>query len=398
MKEIILNDTKDIRTIALLENGQLVEIYEEDKSKKLLDGNIYCGVVRNILPGMQSAFVDIGERKNAFIHIKDLIPKVSDETGNKCEKMSKYDINDYIKPKMRILVQVKKEEEHQKGAKISTNINLPGRYTIIMPGSNFITVSQKIENKDETIRLKKIVSDELKKIAEIDFGVIIRTCAVGVSKEDLENDIHKLVNLWKNILIEFENAKEHQQPVPIYISPDTTQKLIIGTVKSDECRIYANTSDLINSVQTVLDGFDIQNVEIIKKDEGLLDLYDLKEQIEKSKQRKIWLKSGGFITIDKTEALTAIDVNSGKFIGKKTNTKDDTIFDVNKEATVEIARQLRLKNISGIIVIDYIDMEKESEREGIINILECELKKDRSKTQVMGFTKLDLLEMTRKRI
>ncbi len=397
MKEIVIHDAEETRTVALLENTKLVECYEEFKNKKILDGNIYCGIVRNILPGMQSAFVDIGENKNAFIHIKDVIPKVSDTTGNKCETISKYNIEDYIKPKMKILVQVKKEEEHQKGAKISSNINLPGRYAIIMPGSNFITVSQKIGDPKEAERLKKIISKSLKN-TQISVGVIVRTCAEGIEEQELENDISKLLMLWESILNEFKKAQEYDHPTLIYESPDIAQKLIIGTAKQKDCKIYVNSKKLEDMAKSILNGFNIKDVNVEIKKEGLLSLYDLQEQIESSKQRKIWLKSGAFITIDKTEALTAIDVNSGKFVGKKTNSKNDTIYNVNKEATVEIARQLRLKNISGIIIVDYIDMEEESEREAILELLEKELKKDRSKIQIMGFTKLDLLEMTRKKL
>ena len=397
MKELIIYELGDKRTIAFLENDKLVELYEEDNTAKLLEGNIYCGIVRNILPGMQSAFVDIDERKNAFLHIKDIIPKVSDETGNKEEKMGKYNISDFLKIRMPILVQVKKEEEHQKGAKISTNINLAGRYTIIMPNSNFITVSQKIEDNNEINRLKKIVSNTIKKNEE-NFGIIVRTCANGVDKELIENDLNKLIILWKKILEKYEECKSIGYPIKIYESANMLQKIIIGTAKEEGYKIKVNSDKLLNDVIEILEGLGLKCDNIEKVESGLLEIHDLEKQIEYSRQRKIWLKSGGFITIDKTEALTAIDVNSGKFIGKKTNTKDDTIFDVNKEATVEIAKQLRLKNISGIIVIDYIDMEKESEREGIIELLEKELKKDRSKTQVMGFTKLDLLEMTRKKI
>ena len=398
MEELIINENEEKRTIALMQNTKLVELYEEEKGKRPLDGNIYCGIVRNILPGMQSAFVDIGERKNAFLHIKDIIPKVNDETGNKCEKMGKYNINDYIKPKMPILVQVKKEEEHQKGAKISININLPGRYVIILPNTNFVTVSQKINDKVEVERLKKIISNILERDKITNFGIIIRTCAEGASEEELENDLSKLLILWSKIIEQYEECKNIGAPIKIYEAANTTQKLIIGTAKNNEYKIKVNNEKLLQEVNEILRGLNIENVKLEKVESGLLDLYDLQDQIENSKERKIWLKSGGFITIDRTEALTAIDVNSGKFIGKKTNTKDDTIFDVNKEATIEIAKQLRLKNISGIIVIDYIDMEKQKERDGIIKLLEGELKKDRSKTQVMGFTKLDLLEMTRKKI
>lgn len=397
MREIIINETDEKRIIALLEDTKLVELYEENKEKNWLEGNIYCGIVRNILPGMQSAFVDIGERRNAFLHIKEVVPKVSNETGNKCEKMSKYKISDYMKVKMPILVQIKKEEEHKKGAKISTNINIAGRYAILMPGANFVTISQKINNKDEIARLKQIVQEVRKNDNIKDVGIIIRTCAQNASEEEIRIDLNRLMFLWKEILKEYEEYKELGKPVKIYEAANTIQKLIIGNVR-EEYIIKVNTVNLENEVNEILEGINENNVKVEKIENDLLNIYDLQKQIEDSKKRKIWLKSGGFITIDSTEALTAIDVNSGKFVGNKKNRKEDVIYNVNREATIEIAKQLRLKNIGGIIIIDYIDMEEESEREEIIKLLKKELEKDRSKTQIEGFTKLDLLEMTRKKM
>lgn len=398
MKEIIINETEEGRTITLLEDYKLAELYEEKHNRNMNDGNIYCGIVRNILPGMQSAFVDIGERKNGFLHIKDLIPKASNETGNKCEKMSKYNIKDYIEIKKPILVQVKKEEEGQKGAKISTNIHIAGRYAILMSNTNFVTISQKITDKEEIVRLKNIASSILKKLGQDKISIIIRTCAQGVSEELLEEDIKRLVILWKKINDQYKEIKALGQPIKIYEAANTLQKIIIGTATEKNYCIKVNNDNLENEVKQILDAINMKSVKVEKVSQGLMDIYDLKNQIEDAKKRKIWLKSGGFITIDPTEALTAIDVNSGKFIGNKRKEKDDTIFNVNKEATIEIAKQLRIKNISGIIIIDYIDMEEIEDKKKIEKILKKELEKDRSKTQVIGFTKLDLLEMTRKKM
>ncbi len=398
MKEIIVNDENNIRKIAFVEDTRLVEYYEEDKNKKTLEGNIYCGIVRNVLPGMQSAFVDINEKKNAFLHVRDAIPKASKETGNKCEKMSDYNIKDYVKVKTPLLVQVKKEEESQKGAKISTSINLPGRFIIIIPNTNFLTISQKIENVKERNRLKKMTEEILNKKKINDFGIILRTSAEGVTKEELEEDIDRVINLWNSVVDLYLKAKENSVPIKLYDSPDIMKKLIIGTVKDNEFKITVNNEKTQKEIKEILEDLKLNNILIELKKDKIFDIYDIENQVEKSKERKVWLKSGGFITVDKTEALTAIDVNSGKFVGKKSNTKDETVYGVNKEATIEIAKQIRLKNVSGIIIIDYIDMEEEGERKELIKILEEELKKDRSKTQIMGFTKLDLLEMTRKKI
>ena len=399
MKEIIIDKQKELETIALLENGNVVEKYEKGKKQKVSEGNIYCGIVRNILPGLQSAFIDIGESKNAFIHIKDILPKASNQTGNKEEKIEKYDINKYIKSGSPILVQVKKDEENKKGARVSKHINLTGVYAVLMPDVDFVTVSQKIEDNKERERLKDIATQILSKLnsENCKYGIILRTSAAGKSKENIEKDVKNLLKLWNKILKKYNAIKENRKPEKIYESDDIIKKLIIGTTMGEQFKIYTNSKTVCSKIEKTLE--DIENINgIVELRENLDNLYDYKKQIAESDERKIWLKCGGFITIDKTEALTAIDINSGKFTGHKHNSKEDTVYRVNKEATIEIARQLRLRNISGIIVIDYIDMEEEEDKNNIVNILCEELKKDRSKTQVIGFTKLDLLEMTRKKI
>lgn len=397
MKEIVINKNGNT-VVALLEDGKLVEEYDDTSDFKVLEGNIYCGKVKNILPGMQSAFIDIGEEKNAFIHIKDIIPKASNETGNKEEILSKYDIKDYIKQNEPILVQVKKDEEDQKGARISKHISLTGRLCVLMVDVDFITISQKIEDKEERTRLKEIATNVLKKYKE-KYGLILRTAAVGKTKEDIEKDVAELIELWKNVGQAYKQAAQEGKTQLIYQNYDIISKFLTSVLETNVERITVNKNGLYNSIKKYLDSIKRTDIELVlNTKQNLMEMHSLQEQINKMQNRKIWLKCGGFITIDKTEALTAIDVNSGKFTGSKKSSRESMVIKVNQEATVEIARQLRLRNISGIIVIDYIDMEKDEERENILKLLEEELKKDRSKTQVVGFTKLDLLEMTRKRI
>lgn len=399
MKEIIIDKNKGKnKLVALLEDGRLLEKCEDTKQDKASEGNIYCGIVRNILPSMQSAFIDIGKNKNAFIYIKDIIPKVSNQTGNKQEELSKYNIGDYLKPNNSILVQVKKEEEGKKGAKVSKNISLTGRLCVLMINVDFITVSQKIENEEERKRLKQIASHILSKYKE-KYGVILRTGALGKKEEEIQEDIEELITLWKKIERTYKNLSVNREPKLIFKNESDTTKFLISVLETDISRITTNEKEVFNSVKRYLEQINKNDIELVLDTKReYMQIFGLEQQIEGIEKRKIWLKCGGFITIDKTEALTAIDVNSGKYIGNKSSNKENVVQKVNMEATIEIAKQLRLKNISGIIVIDYIDMEKDEEREEIINLLEKELKNDRSKTQIIGFTKLDLLEMTRKKI
>ena len=395
MQEILVNvDKQRNKTIVVVENGRLVEKYQENDGAERLEGNIYIGKVQNVLLGMQAAFVDIGKEKNTFIHIRDVMPKASNETGNKNEPLNKYNIKDYIRTQMPILVQVKKDSTSKKGARVSTHMNISGRYIVLMPNSEFITVSKKIEDIKEKNRLLNIV----KPIVPKGYGIIIRTSAEGKNETEIKEDLDKLIKKWQNILEKYNNFKKQKTFIPkiIYKNQGIIEKLILDLVDKELTRIIANDETTYAEIEK-----DIKNMQIdsdikleLKKGETVLDIYDLETQLEKADNRKVWLKCGGFITIDKTEALTAIDVNSGKYVGTKDLAK--TIFTVNKEATVEIAKQVRLRDIGGIIIIDYIDMENKDDKEKILKELEENLKKDRSKTQVIGFTPLDLLEMTRK--
>lgn len=394
MLEILINkNEEENKTIAVMENGKLVEKYTEIKGHERLEGNIYAGVVENVLIGMQAAFIDIGKEKNTFLHIRDIIPKVSNKTGNKNEELNKHNIKTYIRQGMPILVQVKKDSTSKKGARVSTHINLSGRYSVIMPDSEFITLSKKIEKQEERDRLSKIVKQMLPE----GFGAIIRTSAEGKSEELIKEDIQKLIDKWNEISKKYiDICKQSKvEPLLIYKNEGIIEKLITDLIDHDLSRMITDSESDYIELNNVLG--EIDNGEKIKlelDDQSVLTRYDLADQLEKSNNRKIWLKCGGFITIDKTEALTAIDVNSGKYIGTKSLEK--TVYTVNEEATIEIAKQIRLRDIGGIIIIDYIDMENEENKEKIVKVLEENLKKDRSKTQIIGFTPLNLLEMTRK--
>ena len=384
MIELIVNKINDIKTICVLENGTLVEFYEESKEsvKERNEGNIYAGIVKDIVPGMQAAFVDIGLEKTSFIHVKDLMPQIDE----KIEKRKDQDIKNVVKSGEKILAQVQKDSNNKKGARISKHIKLTGRYVILMPNTQIVTISQKIEDEKERERLIEIVKKNLPE----NTGAIIRTAGEGKKEQELVEDLEKLNKKWIEILEKFNKTKN--EPQLIYNSPSIIEKIIIDMSAKEIQKIEVNNVEDYKEIKKIGD----TNIKIQISEEDLIEKYDLQKQIDKTKQRKIWLNCGGFITIDSTEALVAIDVNSGKYTGK--STLEETIYKVNYEATIEIAKQLRLRDIGGIIVIDYIDMQKDENKEKIEKLLKEVLKQDRAKTQVEGFTKLNLMEMTRKHI
>ena len=379
MNEIIINQEENTKSVLLLTNGILVEKYQYDNEKKEIEGNIYAAIIKDILVGMEAAFVDIGENKNAFIHLEEILGK----------NYSKEDVKK-LKVGNSIIVQVKKDAIDSKGARVVTNIQLPGRFCVFMPKEEFITVSQKIEDNNEKSRLINIVEKYLPK----NTGAIIRTSALNKGEEDIKKDIENLINKWENIKENYN--KKITKPKLIYESLDISKKMIIDMIDKDVSRIIVNSKDIYNEIKEVLNNMNNIDTKLELKEENLLNMYDINKTLEETKKRKIWLKCGGFITIDKTEALTAIDVNSGKFVGSEN--LENTVFRVNKDASIEIAKQIRLRDIGGIIIIDYIDMHDENKKEEIIKILQENLKNDRAKTQIVGFSKLNLLEMTRKHL
>ena len=390
MKELFIYNSDDCDGIFLVEDGILIEKYSDINRKNRIEGNIYIGKVQNVVPGLQAAFIDIGEKKNAFIHLKDILPKIDSSIQNDIPDYNLLNIKDYVKQGMPILIEIKRDSYSQKGARASTHINLPGRLTVLLPNSTFITVSQKIDDESEKNRLKNIVRNFLPE----NMGAIIRTSAEKKSEKEIVNDLEILINQWNKIIS--TKVSEENIPKIIFKNNDLINKILRDLIDNGLDRIIVNTEEAKNRIGKVLEAFEKNDIEIEVKNEGILDIYQLNKRISDAENRKVWLKNGGFITIDKTEALTAIDVNSGKYTGK--DGLANTALTVNKEAAIEIAKQIRLRDIGGIIVIDFIDLIYDENRDEIINIFSKELKKDRSKIQIEGFTKLDLLELTRKHI
>ncbi|MDR0979263.1 MAG: Rne/Rng family ribonuclease [Lachnospiraceae bacterium] len=394
MYEIIINKTEEnIKKLLLVKDGELLEKYELREDKARCEGNIYLGKVQNILTGMQAAFVDIGKSKNTFIHLKDLLPKVDEKNTNNEQDIINTNIKSVVQKGMSILVQIKRDSTSNKGARVSTHISITGKYIVLMPETDFVTISQKIEDIKEAEKLKQLVQKLLPK----GFGAIIRTAALGKSEEELEKDIKLLCSKW--IKIKKLSKNTETAPKLIYKSDSILKKMFVDMISETIDKVVVNSEEIYKEILEILK--ELENTKTIvelSSDENILYKYDLKKQLEKTENRKIWLDCGGFITIDKTEALIAIDVNSGKYIGLPEQTMEDTVFTVNKEATIEIAKQLRLRDLGGIIIIDYIDMVNDNNKKAIMELLAKQLKSDRTKTQIIGFTPLNLLEMTRKHI
>lgn len=393
MKEILINKEAKKKDILLLEDGELKEKYTESDNTNRIEGNMYVGQVKDVLQGMQAAFVDIGLKKNTFIHLKDILPKV--DVAKEKEDFTKENVKKILKPGMPILVQVKKDFTNSKGAKVSTHLSINSRYIIFMPNTEIVTISKKIEDKNEKERLISIV----KKYLPQNCGAIVRTSAQNKEEEKIKTDIEVASKKWDEIKKAYAKTVEsNKYPRILYKSHGVIKKLLLDLIDKDLEKIILNNQEDYDYITKVVTECKADNIKVeLKEGENLIEnTPDLQKQIERAENRRVWLKCGGFIAIDKTEALTAIDVNSGKYIGK--DNAEATIFKVNKQASIEIAKQLRLRDIGGIVIIDYIDMQEEEDKEKIINILTEELNKDRSKTQVVGFSKLNLLEMTRKHI
>lgn len=396
MKQEIIVDVGYSETrVALLEDGELVEIYIERAEREEIVGNIYRGRVENILPGMQAAFIDIGYGKNAFLYLGNALDG-REEHGEEESDFEDFEIlrsaDRVVQIGQEITVQVVKDPIGTKGPRVSTNITLPGRTLVLIPRADYIGVSRRIESEAERQRLKEIAE----RIKPKGMGLIIRTVGEGLNEEDFAGDVEFLSKLWAKIA-----AKEKKGAVPRILHRDFSLvfRIIrdVFTPQIDRFVIndkdqYSRAVELIGMISPALKS----KVECFKRKEGIFDYYDIESKIEKAVARKVWLKCGGYIVIDQTEALTVIDVNTGKYVGNCD--LEDTILRTNTDAAKEIARQLRLRDMGGIIIIDFIDMHSQEHENMVLNTLKNSLKKDRTRTTVIGFTQLGLVEMTRKKV
>ena len=369
MKKIIVETLVSSEKTAVVEDDKLVELLIDENENNKLVSNIYRGIVKNVKAGLEACFVDIGMEKLAYLPLKK-------------------DSN--IKSGMDIMVQINKEAVGTKGPKLNLEVSLSGRYLVYIPSNDRITISNRLQDEEERFRLKKIV----KSFVEKDCGIIIRTEALGCSEVELKKDFDNLKEKYNLICKEF---KLGIGPKLLHKELDASTKYIKDNVNEEVTEIVVNDNDKYEEIKNILKSINKDYLNKLKliENQDIFDLYKVQSQIDKSLNKKVWLKSGGYLIIDKTEALTVIDVNTGKFTGN--SNREDTVYKTNEEACIEIARQLRLRDLGGIIIVDFIDMTKKKSKENLLKILKHELQKDKRKSEVLGFTKLGLVEIARRR-
>jgi ribonuclease G len=424
-KEIIINVEEDESRIAVLEDKQLVQLFTERMSEQSIVGNVYKGTVTSILPGMQAAFVDIGIDKAGFLHVDDVLydmlgtqkpgsarqeeddEDMDDEdeghgAAAKAEKKRRQQardkfrgkrpgIQDLLKKNQQILVQVAKDPISTKGPRLTTRLSLAGRSMVLMPLSNNVGVSRRIEDAERG-RMKQLA----RSIKPQGMGLIIRTLGSGEGETELKFEVDALVRRWGAIKKAYEGVRA---PALIYKEEALTERILRELLAKDVAEVVVDEKESAARIQDYVTSFGLGNdVKVTNYTNSLplFESYKLEGEIEKALRQKVWLRSGGYIIIQATEALTVVDVNTGKFTGKKSQA--ETIFKTNTEAAVEVARQLRLRDIGGIIVIDFIDMDDEEHKERVSLALQEAIKRDKAKTNILDFTELGLIEMTRKRV
>lgn len=405
VKELVVNTTAHETRVALLENGHIAELYIERQRERGIVGNIYKGRVIRVLPGMQAAFVDIGLEKAAFLYVADVLDEMAAveryvEGDPHAQRPANGDdegpvlppIEDLLREGQELLVQVAKEPIGTKGARITAHISLPGRHLVYMPTVDHIGISRRIEDENEKTRLRSVIEE----IRPAGTGFIVRTVSEGCSEEELQSDMAFLVSQWKSL----NTTHTHlSAPALVHADLDVTSKVLRDILTEDIQRIVVDSQEEYDKIVSFIGTFMPRlsySIELCDKPEPIFDDFGLEVEIARALGRKVWLKSGGYIIIEQTEALVAIDVNTGRFVGK--HNLEDTILKTNLEAVKEIAFQLRLRNLGGLVIIDFIDMEKESHREKVQLALEEALKNDKAKTNILKISELGLVEMTRKRV
>lgn len=397
-KDIIINLSEFETRIAILENSKLMELWVERPEKERMVGDIYKGIVKAVLPGMQAAFLEIGLEKSAFLHISDITELYEadfleeEELSQRKKRKSPKNIKELLKKGQEVLVQVMKEPMGTKGSKVTSQLSLAGRYLVLVPGEEHIGVSRKITEREEKKRLKKLVF-ELKPEG---FGAIIRTAAERKERKEFKNDIRLLLKLWKKIRKEAEKKKApslvHKDMGMIASVIRDQLSAEVNQVMIDSKREYKKIRSYLRVIAPNLR----QKIMLYDKDIPIFDFYNIESQIEKMLDRKVWLKKGSYIVIDQTEALVTIDVNTGRFVGR--SNQHSTILRTNLEAAREIARQIRLRDIGGLIIVDFIDMSSSEDRRKVFEEFKASFRNDRSKHSILPISDFGLIEMTRERI
>ena len=414
-EEILINVTPQETRVAVVENGVLQEVYIERIRKRGLVGNIFKGRVSRVLPGMQAAFIDIGLERTGFLHLSDIIEPDSYEAGNVVKDLHTTTIEALLKEGQDILVQVIKDPIGSKGARLTTRLSIPSRFLVFLPDYPIIGISQKIESEDERERLRGIILETQKTVSQCasgdgtgivqlphehndilkQGGFIVRTAAEGITWEEIHNDIKFLHKLWDSV-----NLKSGQiiAPAVIYEDLPLGMRVMRDLVRSGIEKVRVDSRETYNRILEFTMEFmpELANrIEYYPGERPILDLYSVEDEIQKSLNRKVQLKSGGHLIIDQTEAMTTIDVNTGAFVGHRN--LEETIFKTNLEAAQSIARQLRLRNLGGIIIIDFIDMQEAEHARQVLRALEKNLERDNSRVSMSELTSLGLVQLTRKR-
>ena len=415
-RRLIVNVAEHETRVAIQEDGTLVELFVQRKDGSDIAGNIYKGRVQRVLPGMQAAFVNIGLEQAAFLHVNDVIDERLYSSGDYEKAFGQDDeedeagdwdadavaesialggekhIEELLREGQEVLVHVAKSPIGTKGARVTSHISLPGRYLVLMATSDHIGVSRKIEDEEERSRLKEMVGA----LREDRIGYIARTASEGLDSQKMSREMKFLNNLWKNIRKRYQAAAA---PALLHKELDVSLRALRDLLTSEAERLIIDSQSAYDTIKKFIDTFmpSLKNsIELYEGSEPIFDAYNLEGDISRALQKKVWLKSGGYIVIEQTEALVAIDVNTGRYVGK--HNLEETIVKTNLEAVKEIAYQVRLRDIGGLIIIDFIDMEKKSNQDKIYNAFKEAQKKDRSKINILPFSEMGLIQMTRKRV
>lgn len=394
-EEMLINVTPMEIRVALIENCLLQEVYVERAHSRGIVGNIFRGKVVRVLPGMQAAFVDIGLERASFLHVSDIIELDSD--GLEIRDGSKDDIRAHVVEGKAVTVQVVKDPIGTKGARLTTRLSISSRYLVYTPYSNHIGISQRIEDEDERARLRAIVEDirSQEVYREMSGGFIVRTAADGLGEAEIRADIEYLRRQWRSIARKARDAKVTERiyrDLPLYLRViRDSVRPGLEKIRVDDTRVLENirefAREFVPQVESIL--------ELYEGDRLLFDLNGVEDEIQKALEKRVDLKSGGYLIIEQTEAMNTVDVNTGAFVGHRN--LEETIFKTNLEAATALARQIRVRNLGGIIIIDFIDMRDPEHQRQVLRTLEKALEKDRAKTALTGVSELGLVEMTRKR-
>jgi ribonuclease G len=402
--ELIINVTLSETRVARLENGVVAELHIERAREEGIVGNIYKGKVVRVMPGMQAAFVEIGLDRTAFLHAEDVVRDMArfeemgeegleEENSSPAKKSRRFErqIENMLKDGNDILVQVEKEPLGTKGARVTSHVSLPGRFLVYMPTYNHVGISRRIADREERTRLRKIIS----KVAHDKGGFIVRTASTGVSEKELISDVEYLTKLWQEIE---PRATKEKAPALIHAELDVIARVLRDLFTSDIDKVVVDNKQAHEKICRFVERFmpdGKQKIELYEDAEPIFDSFGIEIEITRALGQKVWLKSGGYIIIEQTEALTAIDVNTGRFVGRRN--LGDTILKTNLEAVKEIVYQVRLRGIGGIIILDFIDMERSEHRAKVYNALKDALRGDKARTTITKISEIGLVEMTRKR-